>query len=191
MSILNDQAVPAPAGTRTPAHDGVGDAFQRVGSDRFTILTTTPNAEMAAIHDRTPVIMKQQDWPMWLGETDGDHVALLRAAPDGLLRVWPVDRRAGSPRIRTRTSEGPERARARGVNGPPTKAHSASAARGTQAARSRQRDARRHRPQLQRQPDDDLTARVPRAVNRLGASPRARPCLCSSPFPCSGDVRCQ
>ena len=40
---------------------------------------------------------------MWLGETEGDHAALLRAAPDGLLRVWPVDRRVGSPR-----NNGPE-----------------------------------------------------------------------------------
>jgi putative SOS response-associated peptidase YedK len=69
----------------------------------FTILTTTPNAEMAELHDRMPVILEQQDWPIWLGETAGDHAVLLRAAPDGLLRVWPVDRRVGSPR-----NNGPE-----------------------------------------------------------------------------------
>ena len=69
----------------------------------FTILTTTPNAEMAELHDRMPVILEQQDWPTWLGEVEGDHVALLRSAPDGLLRVWPVDRRVGSPR-----NSGPE-----------------------------------------------------------------------------------
>jgi putative SOS response-associated peptidase YedK len=34
----------------------------------FTILTTTPNAEMAELHDRMPVILEQQDWPTWLGE---------------------------------------------------------------------------------------------------------------------------
>jgi putative SOS response-associated peptidase YedK len=56
----------------------------------FTILTTTPNTEMAELHDRMPVILEQQDWPVWLGEADGDYAALLRAAPDGLLRVWPV-----------------------------------------------------------------------------------------------------
>jgi putative SOS response-associated peptidase YedK len=38
-----------------------------------------------------------------LGEAEGDHAALLRSAPDGLLRVWPVDRRVGSPR-----NNGPE-----------------------------------------------------------------------------------
>jgi putative SOS response-associated peptidase YedK len=69
----------------------------------FTIMTTTPNAEMSELHDRMPVILDQQDWPMWLGEAEGDGVALLRPAPDGLLRVWPVDRRVGSPR-----NNGPE-----------------------------------------------------------------------------------
>jgi putative SOS response-associated peptidase YedK len=64
----------------------------------FTILTTTPNAEMAELHDRMPVILEQQNWPMWLGEAEGDRTVLMRPAADGLLRVWPVDRRVGSPR---------------------------------------------------------------------------------------------
>jgi hypothetical protein len=45
--------------------------------------TIPPNLEMVALHDRMPVILEQQDWPVWLGEADGDHAALLRAAPDG------------------------------------------------------------------------------------------------------------
>jgi putative SOS response-associated peptidase YedK len=69
----------------------------------FVIMTTAPNAEMAELHDRMPVILEEQDWPTWLGEAEGDSVALLRPAPDGLLRVWPVDRRVGSPR-----NNGPE-----------------------------------------------------------------------------------
>jgi putative SOS response-associated peptidase YedK len=36
----------------------------------FTILTTTPNAELAEPHDRMPVILERQDWPIWLGEAD-------------------------------------------------------------------------------------------------------------------------
>jgi len=64
----------------------------------FTILTTTPNAEMAELHDRMPVILEKQGWPVWLGEVEGDHVALMQPAPDGLLRTWQVDRRVGSPR---------------------------------------------------------------------------------------------
>jgi len=69
----------------------------------FTILTTTPNAEMVELHDRMPVILEQQDWPLWLGEVEGYHAALMRPAAGGLLRVWPVDRRVGSPR-----NNGPE-----------------------------------------------------------------------------------
>jgi putative SOS response-associated peptidase YedK len=69
----------------------------------FVIMTTTPNAEMSELHDRMPVILDQQDWPTWLGDVEGDCTTLLRPAPDGLLRVWPVDRRVGSPR-----NNGPE-----------------------------------------------------------------------------------
>ena len=29
----------------------------------FTIMTTTPNAEMSELHDRMPVILDEQDWP--------------------------------------------------------------------------------------------------------------------------------
>ena len=32
-----------------------------------------------------------------LGETEGDPYPLLHPAPDGTLRTWPVDRRAGRP----------------------------------------------------------------------------------------------
>jgi len=53
---------------------------------------------MAELHNRMPVILEQQDWPTWLGETEGDSTELIRPAPDGLLRTWPVDRRVGSPR---------------------------------------------------------------------------------------------
>jgi putative SOS response-associated peptidase YedK len=55
---------------------------------------------MAELHNRMPVILEEADWPLWLGEIDSDHSALLRSAEDGLLRTWPVDRRVGSPRNR-------------------------------------------------------------------------------------------
>jgi hypothetical protein len=69
----------------------------------FAIMTTRPNAEVDDLHDRMPVILEEQDWRVWLGEAEGDHGALLRPAPDGTLRTWPVDRRVGSPR-----NNGPE-----------------------------------------------------------------------------------
>jgi len=31
----------------------------------FTIMTTTPNAEMSELHDRMPVILDRHDWPTW------------------------------------------------------------------------------------------------------------------------------
>ena len=69
----------------------------------FTIMHNTPNAETSELHNRMPVILDEQDWPTWFGEAEGECTALLRPAPDGLLRVWPVDRRVGSPR-----NNGPE-----------------------------------------------------------------------------------
>lgn len=34
----------------------------------FAIMVTEPNAEMALIHHRMPVIIEPADWPAWLGE---------------------------------------------------------------------------------------------------------------------------
>jgi putative SOS response-associated peptidase YedK len=53
---------------------------------------------MAALHERMPVILQQADWPGWLGEAACDPVALLRPLPDGVLRLWPVDKRVGNVR---------------------------------------------------------------------------------------------
>ncbi len=50
-------------------------------------VTCAPNAEVAAVHDRMPVILAPADWSLWLGETDGDPARLLRPVPDGSLSV--------------------------------------------------------------------------------------------------------
>jgi hypothetical protein len=44
-----------------------------------------------------PVIIEKADWPLWLGESKGDVIALMRPAPEDVLRVWPVDKRVGHP----------------------------------------------------------------------------------------------
>lgn len=58
-----------------------------------TIITTTPNATMAPIHDRMPVILDPSDWSTWL-DRDQDDLAslgeLLVPAPDDLLSTRPV-----------------------------------------------------------------------------------------------------
>ena len=59
----------------------------------FSTITTDANRQLAAIQDRMPVILERVDWPVWLGEVEGDVTALLRPLPEGLLRTWPVDKK--------------------------------------------------------------------------------------------------
>jgi putative SOS response-associated peptidase YedK len=58
----------------------------------FTILTTTPNATVAPLHDRMPVVVEPRDWAAWLDrETPVEEVrTLLRPAPDELLEARAV-----------------------------------------------------------------------------------------------------
>ncbi len=60
----------------------------------FTIMTTRPNAFMAAIHDRMPVIVPRSGWAAWLGDggTDGAGGGGAGAAGGG---VDPAELRAG------------------------------------------------------------------------------------------------
>jgi putative SOS response-associated peptidase YedK len=64
----------------------------------FAIITISANADMMGLHDRMPVILDQPDWAAWLGEVEGDPGTLLRPAPDGTLRSWPVSTRVNAPR---------------------------------------------------------------------------------------------
>jgi putative SOS response-associated peptidase YedK len=58
----------------------------------FCLITTAANATVSAVHDRMPVMIEPEDWPIWLGEAEGDASALLRPAADDVLRGWPVSR---------------------------------------------------------------------------------------------------
>ena len=69
----------------------------------YAIITTPANAEMAAVHDRMPLVLDREQWPVWLGEEAGDPNTLLRPAPAGTLRMWPVSRAVNSVR-----NNGPE-----------------------------------------------------------------------------------
>jgi putative SOS response-associated peptidase YedK len=69
----------------------------------FAIVTTTANMQMSALHERMPVILERADWPVWIAEAPGDPVSLLRPLPEGILNIWPVDRRVGNVR-----NDGPE-----------------------------------------------------------------------------------
>jgi putative SOS response-associated peptidase YedK len=69
----------------------------------FATITTDANKLLASIQDRMPVIIERADWSVWLGEAAGDPSALLRPAPEDVLRFWPVDKKVGNVR-----NEGPE-----------------------------------------------------------------------------------
>jgi putative SOS response-associated peptidase YedK len=67
----------------------------------FTIITTQANTLLSAVHDRMPVILAQEHWTAWLGETDTSRSELkdlLRPYPAALMATWPVDRRVGNVR---------------------------------------------------------------------------------------------
>lgn len=65
----------------------------------YTIVTTEANAKLAILHQRMPVILPREAWPLWLGEAEPDEAApalleLMRPCPPEWLAVWPV-----SPRV--------------------------------------------------------------------------------------------
>ena len=64
------------------------------------VVTTRANATVGVLHDRMPVLLAPDEWPIWLDRriTDADFLAdLLRPAPDALLELRPVSRRLNSP----------------------------------------------------------------------------------------------
>jgi putative SOS response-associated peptidase YedK len=67
----------------------------------FAIITTRPNALVATIHDRMPVILSSDDWPAWLGEvsaTENELKSVLKPYPAERMTLWPVDKRVGNVR---------------------------------------------------------------------------------------------
>ncbi len=67
----------------------------------FAIVTTTPNALCAEIHNRMPVILKPDAWPVWLGEEPAappELKALLAPFPAEEMISWPVSPRVGNVR---------------------------------------------------------------------------------------------
>jgi putative SOS response-associated peptidase YedK len=62
-----------------------------------TIITTEPNALMAELHDRMPVILDPADYGAWLDPGRGG-LELLRPCLDAWLEAVPVSTRVNSPR---------------------------------------------------------------------------------------------
>jgi putative SOS response-associated peptidase YedK len=72
-------------------------AGERIRS--FTIITTTPNELCAELHNRMPVVLKPETWPVWPGEQPADVPqlkALLAPCPSDEMICWPVSIRVGN-----------------------------------------------------------------------------------------------
>ncbi|MBU2962581.1 SOS response-associated peptidase [Citreicella sp. C3M06] len=62
------------------------------------IVTTQAQGAMAKIHHRMPVILRPEDWPLWLGETGHGAARLMQPAPEGRLRWHRVASEVNSNR---------------------------------------------------------------------------------------------
>jgi putative SOS response-associated peptidase YedK len=90
------------ADRRLMALAGLWETWRSPSGERvrsFTIVTTSPNALLAPIHDRMPVILAPERWSAWLGEAQADPDELKSllvpyAAED--MVIWPVDKRVGN-----------------------------------------------------------------------------------------------
>jgi len=69
--------------------------------ETFTILTTRANEALSALHERMPCLLEREDVGAWLGAGEDElerAEAVLRPAPDGVLRMHPVSTRVNSPK---------------------------------------------------------------------------------------------
>jgi len=67
--------------------------------ETFAIITTSPNALLAPIHDRMPVILTRETWRQWLGEellSPDKLKTLLKPLDAAKMEGWPVDKRVGN-----------------------------------------------------------------------------------------------
>jgi putative SOS response-associated peptidase YedK len=65
----------------------------------FAVITTTPNALCAELHERMPVVLRPDVWPEWLGEELADPArlkSLLCPYPAEEMTCWPVSLRVGN-----------------------------------------------------------------------------------------------
>ncbi len=68
--------------------------------ETFTILTRAPNAYIAGLHRRMPVVVSEADYQPWLSGAIGvsGNDTPLAETPNDVLVAWPVSKRVNSPR---------------------------------------------------------------------------------------------
>ena len=59
-----------------------------------TMIITEPNAMVAEVHDRMPVVLESDRFTLWLENEAG--LEILAPAAEGALQRWPVSRRVNS-----------------------------------------------------------------------------------------------
>ena len=90
------------ADRRLMAMAGLWESWRSPAGERlrsFAIVTTAANELLAPVHDRMPVILRPENWPLWLGEAPANPArlkALLVPYPADDMVIWPVDRRVGN-----------------------------------------------------------------------------------------------
>jgi len=79
---------------------GVWQNYEINGSIITTcaIVTTDANKTMGKIHHRLPVILGQEDWPLWLGEAGKGAAILMRAVEEHVLDLQRVSTAVNSNR---------------------------------------------------------------------------------------------
>ena len=86
---LADRRLVALADRRLVALAGLWETRRSPAGERvhsFAIVTTAPNGLLAELHDRMPVILAPETWPLWLGERSADPGQL-----KSLLKPYPAD----------------------------------------------------------------------------------------------------
>jgi putative SOS response-associated peptidase YedK len=65
----------------------------------FAIVTTKPNALCAELHNRMPVVLGPETWPIWLGQMPAEVrqlKAMLAPYPSAEMTCWRVSPRVGN-----------------------------------------------------------------------------------------------
>jgi putative SOS response-associated peptidase YedK len=90
---LADRSLMALAGLRETWRSPVNETIRS-----FTIVTTRPNDLCAELHNRMPVILPPDAWPVWLGEepAEPDRLKSLPVPYAGEMTCWPVSQRVGN-----------------------------------------------------------------------------------------------
>lgn len=80
---------------------GVWDEWRGDGGSirTFSIITTVPNREVSALHDRMPVLLQTAEaQQLWLEDTDSDTLqGLLKPVADGFCDIYRVSDQLNSP----------------------------------------------------------------------------------------------